>query len=463
MIDSSIVVVDDEKAILFNIKEYFKDSTITMFSNPQEALQWFKDGNRCDILIVDYRMPGLTGLELLQQASSFACWEYSILLTAYADKAILEEAINKNLIHCVLEKPIKMKGLQKILQNASEHVAEVVKNREEGKLLAARYDDLRQQSLSSRRIIGFNKGLKEVYEKIQSVSKHDIGVLITGETGTGKEMVAETVHNMSLRANGPMIRINCAAIPDNLLESELFGYVKGTFTDATKDKPGKIELADGGTLFLDEVGEIPLDTQVKLLRVLQDHIVERVGSTTGKNVNFRLIAATNRDLHQSVADGTFREDLYYRINTFPVELPPLRERKGDINELLEHFVTRAIHEMNLPPKQVDKSIHLLLSRYDWPGNIRELENAVFRAVILAGDSTVLNDVHFSFLEKNPRADCDCNEDIYRKLASLCINENLTLKEIKKNVLLEIVKQCGDSVQSATEKTGISKDVFYRNM
>jgi DNA-binding NtrC family response regulator len=460
--DVTLIVVDDEPSILFNIKEYFTSSTVVTFTDPHNAETWMQQ-NSCDIIIVDYRMPGLTGLELLQRLSGNHRWEYSILLTAFADKDMLEEAINRNLVDKVLEKPVLMKALAGVLEDACRIFMDRRKKRAEQELLAERYEDLQARLKSGAKLIGLDRGLKEVSDKISSVSKHNIGVLLTGETGTGKELVAETIHLNSDRADGPFIKINCAAIPDSLIESELFGYIKGTFTDARKDKPGKLELADGGTLFLDEIGELKSTIQVKLLRVLQDHHVERLGSTGGTDVDFRLIAATNRDLQQAVREGTFREDLYYRINTFPVELPPLRDRLVDIPSLASYFIDKAAVDMKIENKKITENALATLQEYSWPGNVRELENAIYRGLILAGNSRLLEPSHFAFLETIPEAGSPKSATgMYAHLAGQCISGETDLKTIKKRILEEIVRQCGNSIVQATEKTGISKDVFYRN-
>jgi transcriptional regulator with GAF, ATPase, and Fis domain len=235
-------------------------------------------------------------------------------------------------------------------------------------------------------IIGESPGLQKVMQQIQLVAPTYAAVLVTGESGTGKELVARAIHDHSPRKGRVLIKVNCSAVPENLFESEFFGHMKGAFTGALKDKPGRFELADGGTLFLDEIGEVPLAMQAKLLRVLQEHELERVGDTRTRTVNVRIIAATSRDLKKEVDTGRFRQDLFYRLSVFPIEIPPLRERRDDIPPLAAHFVRQSARRMGRPPPRVTQSTMSQLTSYDWPGNVRELQNAIERAVILTHGS-----------------------------------------------------------------------------
>jgi transcriptional regulator with GAF, ATPase, and Fis domain len=247
-------------------------------------------------------------------------------------------------------------------------------------------DYLREEvtaAFGSRDLIGESSALKKVLRQIELVAPTDAAVLVHGESGTGKELVARAIHERSPRRERPLIKVNCGAIPENLFESEFFGHVRGAFTGALKDKPGRFELADGGTLFLDEIGELPLAMQAKLLRVLQEHEVERVGETRPRKVNVRIVAASNRDLKREVEAGHFRQDLFYRLSVFPIEVPPLRERREDIPRLAAHFVRAAARKMNRPTPRFTNADAGRLSAHDWPGNVRELQNAVERAVILS--------------------------------------------------------------------------------
>ena len=238
-------------------------------------------------------------------------------------------------------------------------------------------------ALGAHDIIGSSPGLKKVLQQIQLVAPTDAAVLVTGESGTGKELVARAIHENSPRKERALIKVNCGAVPENLFESEFFGHMRGSFTGAVRDKPGRFELADGGTLFLDEIGEIPLAMQAKLLRVLQEQEIERVGDTRTRKINVRIIAATNRDLKKEVEAGRFRQDLFYRLVVFPLDIPPLRDRREDIAQLAAHFVRLTAKKMNRPSPRFTKAQAEQLTAHDWPGNIRELQNAVERAVILA--------------------------------------------------------------------------------
>jgi formate hydrogenlyase transcriptional activator len=231
-------------------------------------------------------------------------------------------------------------------------------------------------------IIGGSSGLRKVIQQVQLVAPTDATVLITGESGTGKELIARAIHERGARSDRPLVKLNCSAVPEGLFESEFFGHVKGAFTGALRDKPGRFELADGGTLFLDEIGEVPLAMQAKLLRVLQEQELERVGDTRTRKVNVRIIAASNRDLKKEIDGGRFREDLFYRLSVFPIEVPPLRERRDDIVPLVGHFVRQSARRMNRPEPQITKSALDRLATYHWPGNVRELQNIIERAVIL---------------------------------------------------------------------------------
>ena len=274
----------------------------------------------------------------------------------------------------------------------ADHAAVSIANArafEEIEYLKARLEEenvyLRQEvtdAIGAKDIVGGSPGLKKVMQQIQLVAPTDAAVLVTGESGTGKELVARAIHEQSPRKDRALIKVNCSAVPETLFESEFFGHVKGSFTGAIKDKPGRFELADGGTLFLDEIGEVPLAMQAKLLRVLQEQEIERVGDTRTRKVNVRIIAATNRDLKKEVEAGRFRQDLFYRLSVFPIEIPPLRERRDDIVPLATHFVKQTARRMNRPAPRVTQATLTQLTAHDWAGNVRELQNAVERAVIL---------------------------------------------------------------------------------
>jgi transcriptional regulator with GAF, ATPase, and Fis domain len=287
-------------------------------------------------------------------------------------------------------------------------------------------------------IIGGSSGLRKVMQQVSLVAPTDATVLITGESGTGKELVARAIHEHSARRQRPLIKLNCSAVPEGLFESEFFGHVKGAFTGALKDKPGRFELADGGTLFLDEIGEVPLAMQAKLLRVLQEQELERVGDTRTRKVNARVIAASNRNLNKEVDGGRFRQDLFYRLSVFPIEVPPLRERRDDIAPLVAHFIRQSARRMKRPEPQVSKAALDRLVAYDWPGNVRELQNTVERAIILWRDGPLT----FELPSSRPR------EKSIEQANPAAKNMLLTREELKqreREVIINALKQSNGKV------------------
>ena len=282
--------------------------------------------------------------------------------------------------------------------------------------------------------------MRKVQRQIELVAPTDAAVLVHGESGTGKELVARAIHERSPRNGRPLIKVNCGAIPENLFESEFFGHARGAFTGAIKDKPGRFELADGGTLFLDEIGELPLAMQAKLLRVLQEHEIERVGETRTRKVNVRVIAATNRDLKREVEVGRFRQDLFYRLSVFPIEVPPLRERPEDIPHLAAHFVRATAKKMNRPLPRFTKAHADQLTAHDWPGNVRELQNAVERAVILSQGGPLHFELVAAKSTESPR-----DKD---SLSGAAILTRDQLKRYERESITAALKQCGGKVFGA---------------
>ncbi|MBN1696208.1 MAG: sigma-54-dependent Fis family transcriptional regulator [Spirochaetales bacterium] len=460
--DISILIVDDEESLLVDIAKYFLDYNIKTFSEPNEAALSLAS-SYYDIIVADYRMPGLSGIELLITAKKSSSYHYGILFTAFADKTILEQVINNNLVKRIVEKPVKLRSLKAVIDEA---IDDCRKKKEEKKRLEqlSRYyeNSKREWEDPFSRIIGLNHGLNDVYKKAKSVSNLSINVFLTGETGTGKELIARFIHEMSPRCDNPFIAINCSAYPENLLESELFGYVKGAFTGAERDKPGKIELSDHGTLFLDEIGELKSNLQVKLLRVIQEKKIERLGSNTVYSVDFRLITATNREPMECIKNGSLREDFYYRINGFPIQLPPLRERREDIPFLVAYFLRKISTELSIPEPVIEESALELLNGYKWPGNIRELENVMMRALILSMDKKVISEESLDpFFHMS-----GCNMSNFGKaittLSREVIQKKLELKHIEQYILCEILDYFGGNVKQAVDNTGILKDKFYRN-
>ena len=287
-------------------------------------------------------------------------------------------------------------------------------------------------------LVGGSPGLRKVMQQVQLVAPTDATVLITGESGTGKELVARAIHEQSVRRERPLIKLNCSAVPEGLFESEFFGHVKGAFTGALKDKPGRFELADGGTLFLDEIGEVPLAMQAKLLRVLQEQELERVGDTRTRKVNVRVIAASNRNLKKEVDEGRFRQDLFYRLSVFPIEVPPLRERREDIAPLVAHFIRQSARRMNRLEPQLSKAALDLLGSYDWPGNVRELQNAVERAIILWRKGPLTFDLPASVPHQN-------TEQEHKPAADAVLLTRGELKRQERETIINALKQTNGKV------------------
>jgi transcriptional regulator with GAF, ATPase, and Fis domain len=287
-------------------------------------------------------------------------------------------------------------------------------------------------------IIGGSPGLRKVMHQVQLVAPTDATVLVTGESGTGKELIARAIHQQSARSDRALVTLNCSAIPEGLFESEFFGHVKGSFTGALKDKPGRFELADGGTLFLDEIGEVPLAMQVKLLRVLQEQELERVGDTRTRKVTVRIIAATNRDLKKEVDEGRFRQDLFYRLSVFPIEVPPLRERPEDIAPLAAHFIRQSTRRMNRPQPQINKTAFDQLATYRWPGNVRELQNTVERAIILWREGQLTFDLPAARANENPSGPA-------KSTARAALLTRDELKQQEREAIINALKQTNGKV------------------
>ena len=381
-----ILVVDDEQdnldAFRFNFRKSFD---IVTASGGAEALQILED-KEVAVVVTDQRMPKMTGIELLREVRTRQPDAVGIILTAYTDVDVLVEAVNLGQIYRYITKPWDAKEVRGVLQYAIERYHLHRENRRLAAQLAEYTGYLNQQlhgEFDFGNIIGDSAALREVLSKVEQVAPTSSTILLRGETGTGKELVAHAIHINSPREHKPFVRVNCAALAPGVLESELFGHEKGSFTGAIARRPGRFELADGGTLFLDECGDLPMEVQIKLLRTLQEREFERVGGAETIKVDVRVVSATNRNLEQMIEDGEFREDLYYRLNVFPINLPPLRDRLEDLPVLVQHFVTKFARQMGTQPAPVSPDALVRLREYNWPGNVRELENIIERAMILA--------------------------------------------------------------------------------
>jgi len=379
-LSESVLVVDDEESVRTAVaailnKQGFEVETA---ASGKEALELLTN-HSFDIVFSDLKMPEMDGLEFLSAFKAAGHVATVIIMSAFGTIPIAIEAMKRG-AYDYISKPFNADEILLAIRKASERE----RLRKENQLLR----DQVEGSFSFKQVITKSAAVKEIFQTIQKVADYKTTILLEGESGTGREVIARSIHQNSNRSRKKFVAINCAAIPENLLESELFGHKKGSFTDATKDKRGLFEEASGGTVFLDEIGELPLHLQVKLLRVLQEEEILPVGATTPQKIDVRVIAATLRDLEQDVRSGRFREDLYYRLNVISLKLPPLRERKEDIPLLVKHFLKKHSAQLSLPVESISQEALAALVSYDWPGNIRELENCIERAIILSGESEI---------------------------------------------------------------------------
>jgi two-component system nitrogen regulation response regulator NtrX len=374
---AKILIVDDESSIQRAVRQLFEyeDHTVAVASDGPEALE-AAEAFRPDVIFLDVKMPGMDGLEVLARIKQADPGAVVVMISGHGTINTAVEATRKGAFD-FLEKPLDSDRLRVTLRNALEFrgLSESVK-------------ELRSEVESRHEMVGTSFQIRQVLERVERVAPTDARVLITGENGTGKELVARAIHRLSQRAEGPFVEVNCAAIPSELIESELFGHIKGSFTGAVSDRAGKFEQADGGTLFLDEVGDMSLAAQAKVLRALEQGVVTRVGGAKAIRVDVRVVAATNKDLPAEIEQGRFREDLFYRLNVVPIHVPPLRERREDIPMLVRHFVDHMARTDRVTPRRFSDDAVRGLAALDWPGNVRELRNTVERLLILSGGDQV---------------------------------------------------------------------------
>ena len=372
--DARVLVVDDEPMVCLALTNWLEEENYfaqAVEDGPQ-AVQAVREEN-WDIVLLDLRMPGMDGMEVLKQVKEIAPQTVVIMMTAYASIPGAVQAMQEGAYDYIV-KPLDVDQLTLMLKRIVEHQQLITENILLRKRLTEQYE--------YEDIIGRSEAMQEVFSMIKAVTDTNATVLITGETGTGKELVARAIHSNSSQRYGPFVATSCGALPETLLESELFGYEKGAFTGADRTKKGRFELANEGTLFLDEVGDISMKTQIRLLRVLQEKSFSRLGGTEQIKVDVRLVSATNRDLVAAIEEGSFRSDLYYRLNVVSIQLPPLRERIDDVPLLAAHFINKYNVEFNKKFDRVDRKAMDLMMDYHWPGNVRELENVIERALVI---------------------------------------------------------------------------------
>ena len=418
---------------------------------------------RCDLVVTDYRMDKMDGMQVLQKVKE--CWPDTdvMMMTAHGTIEIAVEAMKCGAIDFIT-KPFPHEALRLKVQN----VLEYRQTRMERSRLGEENRYLREEidgRYNFGEVVGDSEAMRSILSLVKKAASSDSSVLIYGESGTGKELVARALHYQSNRREGPFVKVNCGALPHDLFESELFGHEKGAFTGAVRQKKGKFELADGGTIFLDEIGDVPLDAQVKLLRVLQERQYDRVGGEQTLEADVRVVAATNRVLRKMMVTGTFREDLFYRLEVIPFHLPPLRERREDVPLLVDHFMMKKCQEMNIPLKRLQDEAMRSFCIYPWPGNVRELENVIERTVVLSDHDTIsLQDVPLIFDEGAERYEMPRTSVSVGNVASEEANGSLALNErmdeIERSLIIRAMDEAGRVKTRAAELLGIKTSALY---
>jgi two-component system, NtrC family, response regulator AtoC len=458
-----IVVVDDEQdnldAFRFNFRKHFELLTA---SGGLEALELLRTIDPA-VIVTDQRMPQMTGIELLHQAAELRPDAVGLIVTAFTDVDVLIEAVNMGHVYRYVTKPWDSREMRSVLRQAIERFHLVRENKRLVEQLRqyVGYLDLQAHgAFDFGAIVGGSPALQLVLTRVEQVAPTPSTILLRGETGTGKEMVARAVHLSSERAERPFVAVNCAALPAELLESELFGHEKGAFTGAIAQRKGRFELADSGTLFLDEVGDLPMEVQVKLLRVLQEREFERVGGAATVKVDVRVISATNRDLEALVEQGRFRQDLYYRLNVFPIVLPRLSERGDDVLLLAEHFLEKFGRQNRRGTLRLVDDARAALMAYTWPGNVRELQNVLERAAIVATAA----EITAADLDFGPRARATATTGP-RPAATVEAPQpgaplRARLHEEERSSIARAIEGSGGNIAAAARALGINRSTLY---
>lgn len=439
MIAKRILIVEDEEIMRISLTDALTKEgyQISVATDGEEGWETFQRSN-FPLVLLDLKMPKMDGIAFLRKIKAVSPETIVIMITAYGTIETAVQAMRLGAYDYVT-KPFLVNELLLVIKRALEYYD------------LKKEDYLLQGELKDRegldRLIGQDEKMQEVYSLIRTVAPTDATVLIYGESGTGKELAAEAIHHLSPRKNGPLIKVSCAALPEGILESELFGHEKGAFTDALNGKPGRFELADGGTLFLDDIDNMNLNIQVKLLRVLQEKKFERVGGVKTLQVDVRLIAASKTNLLEAVLMGTFREDLYYRLNVVPIFMPPLRERKGDIPLLINHFTDKYTGGQR---RKVSLPLIQMMVKYDWPGNVRELENVIERMVVLSRGRETLSTDLYPVLKIEGK-----------KWRTKPIQE--VVKEAEKEHIVKVLKETNGRKEEAAKTLGISRKTLWQKI
>jgi len=446
----TVLIVDDEENILEFLSEALKDEYIIIKAkNGKDALKKVSEFYP-DVVLMDYKMPVMDGMEAFLKIKEIDKDLPVILMTAYGTSSIAIQAMKEGAYDYVT-KPLDLDEIRVTLKKAIElkKLSEKIKKK-----------DIQYESdFQAEGLIGKSQVMQEVYKQIGRAASSDVTVLILGESGTGKELVAKSIYKNSSRRDKPFVTVNCAAIPEGLLESELFGHEKGAFTDAKERHIGKFELAKDGTIFLDEIGDMSLTLQAKILRVLQERSFERVGGNETIYTNARIIAATNKNLLKLVEERKFREDLYYRLNVFTITLPPLRERKEDIPDLVEYFIFKYSHKYQKVVTGVDPSVMEILMNYSWPGNVRELENAIAHAIVASQGQIILKDSLPRTIFGNNKQEVTSNYINFKDIRPL----NEVVAQVEKDMIIKALKQCKGNKSKAAKILGISRKSLFNKI
>ncbi len=433
-----ILIADDELIVRQSLQNWFQEEGywVDVAESGKEALEKLTQG-QWDIFLLDIKMPGMDGLELQRKIKEIHPNATIIIMTAYASVETAVEAMKQGAYDYIV-KPFDPDDLKHLVRNAAERRKLVSENTR----LREKIDEMSRFN----EIIGTSSAIQRVLEQVTLVSAADTTVLIRGESGTGKELIARAIHAHSPRRYMPIVIVNCGALSEGVLESELFGHERGAFTGAHYRRKGKFEMADGGTLFLDEIGDISLKTQVDLLRVLEEKKITRVGGNKPTPVDFRLVTATNKNIEAMASAGSFREDFYYRLNVFSITIPPLRERREDIALLVQHFLAKYSQSMNKPVNAISQAALGLLVTHEWPGNVRELQNAIERAVLVAKTPQIEpRDLPFQFNQINP------------------VGNGKTLSDMERQHIKKILEETQWNISQAARLLDIDRVTLYNKI